>query len=85
MDVRLLGPFEVACGGGRLDLGSRKQRAVLVDLAIHANRVVSLDQLIDDLWGEVPPPRAVGSLHAYVSNLRRVLEPDRSPASRSGC
>ncbi len=75
----VLGPFEVLLNGQPLDLGPRKQRAVLAALTIEANRVVSLDRLIDELWGEEPPAQAIGTLQAYVSNLRRVLEPGRTP------
>ncbi|MDQ4134534.1 MAG: AAA family ATPase [Actinomycetota bacterium] len=79
MEFRVLGSFEVVEDGRRLELGPPKQRAVLAVLVVAANRVVSLDRLIDELWGEEPPPRAIGSLQAYVSNLRRVLEPQRPP------
>ncbi|MEX0789291.1 MAG: BTAD domain-containing putative transcriptional regulator, partial [Actinomycetota bacterium] len=75
----VLGPFVVLLAGQPLDLGPRKQRAVLAALTIEANRVVSLDRLIDELWGEEPPAQAIGTLQAYVSNLRRVLEPNRTP------
>jgi DNA-binding SARP family transcriptional activator len=34
--------------------------------------------MIDQLWRGVAPPRAIASLQAYVSNLRRLLEPGRS-------
>jgi DNA-binding SARP family transcriptional activator/predicted ATPase len=77
MEFRLLGPFEVVDGGRRLDLGPKKQRAILAILTIAATRAVSVDRLIDDLWGDDPPPQAMGTLQAYVSNLRRILEPDR--------
>ena len=79
MQFRILGPLEVTEEGRHLDLGAPKQRALLAVLLISANRVVSLDRLIDQLWGEEPPPRATGSLQAYISNLRRVLEPSRAP------
>jgi DNA-binding SARP family transcriptional activator len=39
---------------------------------------VAADRLIDLLWGDDAPKAAV-SLQAYVSNLRRALEPDRRP------
>ena len=39
--------------------------------------VVSVDRLIEDLWHGEPPPKALSALQAYVSHLRRVLEPDR--------
>jgi DNA-binding SARP family transcriptional activator len=74
----VLGPFEVRAGQRLLELGSPKQRAVLAMLTLEANTVVSVDRLVDQLWGDEPPGRPAGSLHAYVSNLRRVLEPDRA-------
>jgi DNA-binding SARP family transcriptional activator len=80
VDFRILGSLEVVDGGGRrLDLGAPRQRAVLAILLVNVNSVVSIDRLIDELWGEAPPSAATSSLQAYVSNLRRVLEPDRPP------
>jgi DNA-binding SARP family transcriptional activator len=81
MQYRILGPLEVADGPRLLDLGGPKQRAVLAALLVEANQVVSLDRLIDELWEDEPPPRATASLQAYISNLRRELEPDRVPRS----
>ena len=77
MQYSVLGPLEVRDGDRLVDLGSRKQRAVLALLLIHARRVLSVDALIDGLWGEAPPPTAQGTLQAYISNLRRILEPTR--------
>ncbi|WP_420880401.1 BTAD domain-containing putative transcriptional regulator [Rhodococcus sp. (in: high G+C Gram-positive bacteria)] len=76
MIYRLLGPLEVAgSDDGRplLDLGPRKQRAVLAVLLLARGRVVSTARLIDALWGDDAPASALASLQAYVSNLRRVL------------
>jgi DNA-binding SARP family transcriptional activator/predicted ATPase len=83
VQYRILGPLEVEESGRLLDLGRRKQRAVLAALIIEANRVVSVDRLIDELWGEEAPAQAAASLQAYVSNLRRVLEPGRQPRERA--
>ena len=78
MEFRILGPLEVAGDDGRpIDLGRPKQRAVLGLLLLHAGRVVSLEHLIDELWGEEPPAQAIASLQAYVSHLRRVLATPR--------
>jgi DNA-binding SARP family transcriptional activator len=82
VEFRILGPFEVVEGARSIDIGPPKQRAVLALLLLHANQVVSLDKLIDELWGEEPPPRAAGTLQAYISNLRRALEPDRAARER---
>ncbi|XRQ10805.1 BTAD domain-containing putative transcriptional regulator [Actinomadura welshii] len=77
---RLFGPLEVADGSGRvLDLGTRKQRALLAMLALEPGRVVSLDRLIDELWAGEPPARATRTLQAYIAHLRRALEPERAP------
>jgi DNA-binding response OmpR family regulator len=51
MDVRILGPLEVRAAGRPLPLGGTKQRAVLAMLVLHANQVVSIDYLVDGLWG----------------------------------
>src|SRR5882757_10592326 len=77
IEFRLLGQVEVWRDGARVEVGGPKQRAVLTALLVRAGRVVSLDQLIDDLWPGVPPARAAATVQVFVSNLRRALEPDR--------
>lgn len=77
VQFRLLGPLEAQDGERRVELGRPKQRALLAILLVHANDVVSLDRLVEELWGEQPPPQAGASLQTYVSNLRRALEPGR--------
>ena len=74
MEFRILGPVEVCVGDRTVALGSEKQRALLAILLLHANEVVSADRLIDDLWGERPPPTALRTLHAHVSRLRKALD-----------
>jgi DNA-binding SARP family transcriptional activator len=49
-------------------------------LALHAGETVSADVLIDELWGEAPPPTARTVVHGLVSRLRHVLEPGRAKA-----
>ncbi|GAA2352385.1 ATP-binding protein [Dactylosporangium salmoneum] len=76
--LRVLGPFAVEVGrGGTVDIGGPRQRAVLALLLSAGGEAVSVDRMIEDLWRGEPPPRAIASLQAYVSNLRRLLEPDR--------
>ena len=77
VEFRILGPLEVLDGQRRVELGRPKQRALLAVLLVHANQVVALDRLIEELWGEQPPAQATASLQAYISNLRRALEPGR--------
>ncbi|MET7398879.1 BREX system ATP-binding domain-containing protein [Dactylosporangium sp. NPDC005572] len=80
LDFRILGPLEVRTPAGEpLDLGARKQRAVLALLLVDPGRVVSVDRIVHGLWAGEAPSSATGTLQAYVSQLRRVLEPDRPP------
>lgn len=69
----MLGPLEMTVGEARVPLGSRMQRAVLALLVMNRNRVVSSEALIDAVWGQRTRQEARGSLHTYVSNLRRLL------------
>lgn len=72
-----LGVVEATREGDLLDLGGPRQRAVLGLLVAAGRRTVSTDRFLDDLWQGEPPPKALGALQVYVSNLRRVLEPER--------
>src|SRR5215217_4571819 len=72
-DVRLLGPIEVTLDGRPVELGATKQRAVLAILALRANAVVSVDELVEGLWGEEPPASATKLVQHYVSQLRKLL------------
>ena len=73
MIIRILGPIEMARAGELIPLGAAKQRAVLAVLAMEAGRCVSVDSLIDRVWGTDPPDRPRASLHAYTSRLRGAL------------
>jgi DNA-binding SARP family transcriptional activator len=72
----LLGRLEAYRNGVELDLGPRKQRAVLTLLLLNANRVVSTERLIDDLWGDSPPSTARSALQVYIAGLRKALAND---------
>src|SRR5215471_17847417 len=73
MDFRILGALEVWDGERQLELGGPKRRAVLALLLLHANEVVAVDRLVDDLWGEKAPRNATAALHTHVSRLRKEL------------
>ncbi|NUU24626.1 MAG: AAA family ATPase, partial [Streptomycetaceae bacterium] len=77
--VRVLGSFAAERDGRPIPLGGRRQRAVLALLVSARGQVVSVDRMIEELWQGAPPAQAVTSLQAYVSNLRRLLEPGRAP------
>ena len=74
MRFGILGPLQVIADDGReLALGGRMPRAVLALLLLHANEVVSSDQLVEALWAGAPPASGAKGLHVHVSRLRRAL------------
>src|SRR5215211_1621307 len=76
LEFRVLGPLEVLKDGRAHALGGRKQRALLAVLLLDAGRVVSVDRIVDALWGERPPRTAPTSLQNFVSHLRKALGND---------
>ena len=77
LEFRVLGPVEVVADGRPVAFPAAKPRALLAALLLSSNRVVSVDRLIDDLWGEEPPETATKALQGYVSQLRKALGADR--------
>jgi DNA-binding SARP family transcriptional activator/WD40 repeat protein len=73
--VRVLGPVEVVVEGQQVPLGGPKQRTVLALLAAERGRPLSVDSLIDGVWGETPTTAAKSTLQTYISNLRSQLGP----------
>jgi DNA-binding SARP family transcriptional activator/streptogramin lyase len=73
VEYRILGPLEVVDEGEPVALGRLKERLVLATLLLHANEFVARQRLIDELWGESPPPTARKAVNVYVSQLRKAL------------
>lgn len=73
--IHALGPVDVRLDGARLDLGTRKQRALFVLLLVNRGRVVSIDRIIAMLWGPNAPGERRRDVYVYVSRLRRALAP----------
>jgi predicted ATPase/DNA-binding SARP family transcriptional activator len=73
MEFRVLGPMEAVRGGQVLPVKGRQRRLLLATLLLHRNQVVSVDHLIDVLFGDHPPERAGGTVQSYVSRLRHDL------------
>jgi DNA-binding SARP family transcriptional activator len=69
----LLGPFRGWADGQEIDLGAPQQRALLATLLLHDGAVVTVDSLIEALWGASPPRSAVTVIRTYVSRLRQVI------------
>ena len=60
-------------------LGGPKQRAVLAMLLLDANRVVPIERLAEDLYGDaLSAQSAVTQIHAHISQLRKLFDPERT-------
>jgi peptide/nickel transport system substrate-binding protein len=70
---RILGPLEVELDERVVSLGGRRERAILAILLLNIGEVVSVERLIDGLWGEARPSSAKHMVHEYVSRLRTAL------------
>ena len=75
LEFQILGPLVVRANGAAVSVGGPKQRALLALLLLSANRAVSRDRLIDELFAEQSVTSADHALRNQVSRLRKVLSP----------
>jgi DNA-binding SARP family transcriptional activator/tetratricopeptide (TPR) repeat protein len=76
MRYGLLGPLHVATAGGdEVRIVRPKLRLLLAILLVRANKLVPVESLVDDMWGEEPPASAVSNIRTYIWSLRRLLSP----------
>jgi DNA-binding SARP family transcriptional activator/tetratricopeptide (TPR) repeat protein len=73
MEFRILGSFEVLGTHGAIDLRGAKRRGLLAYLVVHAGQPVSVDRLVEELWGERGSKGAARTVQTYVSQLRKLL------------
>jgi SARP family transcriptional regulator, regulator of embCAB operon len=73
MQFRVLGPLAVGSGPTTGRLTAAKPRKVLAVLLLNSNRVVPVDTLSLELWGDDPPASAQTTLQTYVLQIRRML------------
>jgi DNA-binding SARP family transcriptional activator/tetratricopeptide (TPR) repeat protein len=82
--IRILGRLDACDGDVEVDLGGRRQRAVLAVLILARGEIVPAERIADCLWNDELPANMNGALQSYVSHLRRRLEPAGAPRSRDG-
>src|SRR5215212_6263082 len=75
VEFRILGPLTVALDGAPVPTGGPKQRGLLALLLLSANRVVSRDRLVGELFAEQSLNSADHALRNHVSRVRKVLAP----------
>jgi DNA-binding SARP family transcriptional activator len=73
MEFGILGALEVRDGDQTIPIGGGKQRALLALLIMNANETVSVDRLVEELWGERAPATAAKVVQNHVSRLRRAF------------
>jgi predicted ATPase/DNA-binding SARP family transcriptional activator len=73
MEFRILGSFEVIGSRGLVDLRGAKRRGLLACLVVHAGDPLSVDRLVDELWGEAGSDGAARTVQTYVSQLRKLF------------
>ncbi|MGD9703296.1 MAG: BTAD domain-containing putative transcriptional regulator [Acidimicrobiia bacterium] len=73
MEFRVLGPLEVVRDGRGVPVRGSRRRLLLATLLVHRNHVVSVDRLVEVLFGDDPPARGIGTVQSYVSRLRHDL------------
>jgi hypothetical protein len=59
--IRVLGPLVADVDGAPADLGGPRQRCVLARLIAERGRVVSANRLIEDLYADKAPPKALAA------------------------
>ncbi len=69
--IGLLGPLVLRCDGTEIQPEAAKQQIVLAALACRPGEIVTVDALVDELWGDHAPRTAANTLQTYVSRLRR--------------
>ena len=62
---------------------THKSKALFQILLVEPGRLAPTDQILEYLWPDLPPRKAQNNLWVTVSQLRRVLQPDLKPRSRS--
>ena len=73
VEFSVLGPLDVRSGGHAIDIGGPKQRALLAVLLLSANRVVSRERLIEELWPGNGAAAAEKTLNVSIARLRTKL------------
>lgn len=74
MEIQVLGGLSVQLSTRTLRLGTPKQQTIFAMLTVQPGRLVTVDDLVDELWADCPPRSAVANVRTYAANLRRTFE-----------
>ncbi|NUW31272.1 tetratricopeptide repeat protein [Nonomuraea sp. SMC257] len=73
MRFTLLGPVQLVADDAPLTGVAPRHRAVLAYLLLNAGRVISIERLIEAMWGHDQPDTARSQIHASITAIRKVL------------
>ena len=73
MRFRILGPLEVQSPAGWTAISAAKWRSLLACLLVRPGQLVPTESLIDELWGDTPPPTANNLVSIYIHRLKKVI------------
>ncbi|MES9535743.1 MULTISPECIES: AfsR/SARP family transcriptional regulator [unclassified Actinomadura] len=73
MRFKLLGPLEILIKDNPVAIAASRQQIVLALLLLEVGHVVSVDRIVDALWGSEPPRTAKSQVQITISALRRLL------------
>ena len=73
VDIDVLGPLAAREGGVSVAPTAAKPRKVLAMLTVHADQVVPMASLFEELWGEAIPRSANTTVQTYILHLRNLI------------
>jgi DNA-binding SARP family transcriptional activator len=79
LEIRVLGPVEIAWDGRPVDIGGLKARALVARLLIDRHMIVSVDRLVDSLWGDNDGMGAEIAMRSTISRLRKRIREAGAP------
>ncbi|RBJ07668.1 hypothetical protein DRA43_08120, partial [Micromonospora provocatoris] len=83
VEIEVLGAIHAVIDSRKVDLGSRKQRALIALLALRHGTPVPIDEIIEALWENQPPGAPQSLVHTYIARLRQLMEPDTPARHRT--
>ena len=84
VQVQLFGPVRAWRGDDEVTVRGVTGRSVLARLALDRGTTVTIEELMDALWGDHPPAEPAANLHTAVSRLRGALGAEVIETSASG-